>query len=160
MRKDAIAMLQGIVALLGAAELALFVACGTSNTTTTSPGIGTNTGVTAATGTGTAAAASLVNGCADGAYIDMTGASAPRAITWDLSVGTLCWKVKVGHTVTWNGDLATHPLTASGGDAAGNPIPARKDSGTSHAQVFGGAGTFGFKCGVHATMKGAIRVVP
>lgn len=98
--------------------------------------------------------ASAVNGCTT--FADGTGDSSTRIITWDLGVGSLparCLEIKVGQAVVWNGDLATHPLAASGGDTP-NPI---MDADTI---TFPSAGTYGFVCTRHASMNGAIRVVP
>ena len=62
-------------------------------------------------------------------------------------------KIKAGQTVTWKGDHTLHPLGAKGGDAS-NPI---KEAETV---TFPAAGTFGYVCTAHATMTGAILVVP
>ena len=68
-----------------------------------------------------------------------------------------CAKIKVGQTLTFAGDFAAHPLVPEGGDSP-NPIPATS-SGTNKIVSFPSAGTFGFGCSVHATMRGAILVV-
>lgn len=94
-----------------------------------------------------------VNGCTT--YADQTAAGG--AITWDFTVAPKCVKVKVGQTVTWTGDFATHPLAPFNGDAS-NPIVIGT-AGTSKI-TFPVAGTFGFHCLNHPSMLGAVQVVP
>jgi plastocyanin len=103
--------------------------------------------------------AGVVNGCI--IFTDRTAAAADRTLTWDLTIATSaerCITVKVGQVVAWAGAFATHPLTASGGDTP-NPVP-NYGSGVHGTVTFNAAGTFGYKCTVHATMTGAVQVVP
>ncbi len=95
-----------------------------------------------------------VNGCSS--FIVATGPQDDRDIPWDFPIATdprRCLQVKVGQTVTWTGNFTIHPLAPLGGDAP-NPISA---TGTT---TFPGAGTFGYTCTSHSSMRGAIRVVP
>ncbi len=89
-------------------------------------------------------------------YIDATGdASKAKVTPWDTSLGSKgCIKIKKGTAVTWNpAPSANHPLEPAGGDS-GNPI-------TNTATVtFSEVGTFGFQCGNHSEMQGAVWVVP
>lgn len=95
-----------------------------------------------------------LNGCVT--YTDRTAAGASRTITWDFSVAQTaehCMIIKAGQTVTFNGNLTTHPIGTNGGDA-NSPI-------TSTANItFPNAGTFGYKCTAHASMVGVVYVIP
>ena len=100
----------------------------------------------------------VINGCtvfndltAGGGTINFPDTATPAAIE------PSCAKIKVGQTLTFAGDFAAHPLVPEGGDSP-NPIPATS-SGTNKIVSFPSAGTFGFGCSVHATMRGAILVV-
>lgn len=141
------------VVLAFAGALAL-TAC-SSDTTSTS---GTGTPPTSDAGTqstgdsGSSGTVTKLNGC--DAYTD------GNTITWDLTSKppATCLKVKKGGTVTFNGSFSTHPLLAQGGDS---PSPfTGNTSGTSATIKFDNVGTFGFICGVHSFMTGAIEVVP
>ncbi len=103
--------------------------------------------------------ASPLNGCAT--YEDRTAATADRTVVWIRSVGTVCLRIKKGQSVTWNPkdtDFSAHPLKPSGGDAT-NPIVAQGPGNAPYVQAFASAGTFGFVCGFHFDMTGAIQVV-
>lgn len=99
---------------------------------------------------------SALNGCTDASYVDQTASGA--TITWDFTVNPKCVKIKVGQTVTWNGNFATHPINPFGGDQ-GSAVPS-PGSGTSAKGTFTSAGTFGFHCVNHPSMQGAVKVVP
>ncbi len=93
-----------------------------------------------------------VNGCTS--YVDRTGQD--TELTWDLSFGTSanrCIKVLVGDSVSWKGDHTAHPVVPFNG----LPI-ANVTEGT--ALSFVTPGVYGFKCSAHASMNGAIQVVP
>jgi plastocyanin len=103
--------------------------------------------------------ATFLNGCTT--FADHTSAGDPRAITWDLTIGSnpdRCMTIRKGQTVTFNGDFVFHPIGTSGGDTP-NPI-ALPDGGTSDPITFPNAGDYGFVCNVHASMNGVIRVLP
>jgi plastocyanin len=95
-----------------------------------------------------------LNGCVS--YTDRTAAAAVRTVTWDFPVAQTpehCMIIKVGQTVMFNGNLATHPLASNGGDP-NSPI-------TNTANItFPTAGTFGYKCTAHASMVGVVYVIP
>lgn len=96
-----------------------------------------------------------VNDCKN--FVDRSATSASRTITWDFPVSTAperCMIIKKGQDVTFSGDFATHPLGGSGGDTP-NPISAHDAAGKV---TFAAAGTFGFQCGNHPSMTGAIQV--
>ena len=105
------------------------------------------------------AAAAAPSDCTS--YVDRTGASDSRSVVWDFGITTdpgRCMKVRVGQTVTWMGDaVGAHPLLPDGGSLP-NPIPSTKTS-TSGSTTFTQAGTFGYICGIHSFMTGAILVV-
>jgi plastocyanin len=73
-----------------------------------------------------------------------------------------CAKVKVGSTVTFSGSFANHPLGPSAGSPANTPIPSQSDDtdGGTLSFTVPNAGTFGFECQFHASMFGALEVVP
>ncbi len=95
-------------------------------------------------------------------FADHTADAAMRSIQWDIFVKGVperCIKIKAGQVVTWVdgaavADFNEHPLViyVPGGGAA----PA-VDEVTGNA-TFAKAGLFGFACGVHPTMKGAVLV--
>jgi plastocyanin len=78
-----------------------------------------------------------------------------RQLTWDENVlfeAERCMKIRVGQTVTFVGDFASHPLEASLGDSPSPIAP---------IATFADEGVFGFICPVHPLeMYGAIWVVP
>jgi plastocyanin len=100
----------------------------------------------------------VVNGCDPATTTVSTG---DVTVTFPGSGATFlytpsCIKVHAGATVTWNGDLASHPLEP---DGSGNPIVSTS-SGTSVTFTFPTDGSFGFHCAFHSTMLGAVFVVP
>jgi plastocyanin len=159
---------------LVAPSLALVLLAGCSSKTSTSDGgAASSSGSSGATGDGGSSgggdSGATVNGCTS--FKDETAAVNAQGvlIPWDVAIanGELrCVKVKVGTTVTFEGNFTTHPLTPQGGDTpspfAG--IEARiSNPGTPEERApteLKTAGTFGFACTTHSTMKGAILVVP
>ncbi len=99
--------------------------------------------------------AAVINGCADTDY------KAVKTITWGFGLTPACVTVKVGDTVTWNGDFTAHPLDAFSGDTP-NPIAGANATaaGGVVAVKFTSAGTFGYHCTIHASLLGAVRVTP
>ncbi len=96
-----------------------------------------------------------VNGCTS--FVDRTADGDARELTWDFSIENApgrCLKVRVGQTVVWNGDLTTHPLNVDGL----TPGDLKLGAGSASA-VFTKAGTFGYVCIKHPSMKGAVLVV-
>jgi plastocyanin len=148
-----------------------------TGTGTTDTGTGTTDTGTATTDTGTATdapatdapadapsdtpAALVVNGCADADYIDATMSGGMRKLDpWDTTSGKKCVKIKKGQSFTWTptGGFTVHPLQPKDGTTP-TPITATA-TGASKTIDFNNEGTFGYVCGVHASMTGAIRVVP
>ena len=67
--------------------------------------------------------------------------------------------VKVGDTVTWEGDFGTHPLVS--GANCGEPDGQFSNaSGSTYSHTFMAGGTYPYYCNVHCTvgMKGMITV--
>jgi plastocyanin len=147
------------VVLSSAFALGALAAC-SSSTTTTTPETDAATAVDAGGGdadtdSGDTGAAEVVNDCKT--FTDRSAPSASRTLTWDFSISSAperCMIVAVGQSVDFNGDFSVHPLTASGGDSP-NPIANADAKGNV---TFTAAGTFGFACGVHPSMIGAIKV--
>jgi hypothetical protein len=119
---------------------------------------------TGPTGGGTEAA---VNGCET--YKDLTAVGAYE-IKWDESIASSedrCIKLSVDQPMSWVGNFTTHPIKAAGG-ATPNPFDAMKGDNLSNpgteqesgAVSFKTPGTYGYVCGVHSTMTGAVLVVP
>lgn len=103
------------------------------------------------------AGAVVINACT--MFVDRSAAGASRTITWDFAVSTAperCMTIKVGQKVTWAGVFATHPLLAGDGDKP-NPV-ATVDQATGEG-TFPKAGVYGFICGNHPSMIGAIKVI-
>lgn len=98
-----------------------------------------------------------VQDCAPGDFVDRTAANADRSLTWGFSIQSnpaRCMKVFVGQQVQWVGSFGAHPLDAEGGDVP-NPIAQHQEG----LVTFTAPGTFGFVCGFHPVMRGAIMVV-
>jgi plastocyanin len=118
-----------------------------------------------------------VNGCteADFAASDHTAAADPRIVqapndALPVQFTPQCMRVKVGQTITWQGDLAAHPIsyvvTAASGvqvaDASSLFVVGLPDgSPNQNTGTMGQPGTIAFKCDNHPTvMFGAVQVVP
>lgn len=85
-----------------------------------------------------------------------------REIDWTLTVSSSpkrCTEIKVGQSITWKGDFSAHPLAASGGDTP-SPIVNGASGAADVTVTFTTPGTFGFKCTIHSSMLGAIKVIP
>jgi plastocyanin len=166
-------MRKELFVVISAATIAI-AACSSSSSTTTPSGTdsGVNThpatddsgastdtdsGSTSNTDSGTVDA---LNGCTT--YVDHT-ADAVVNLAWDFPITSSpdhCSKIKVGAKVKWTGNFGKHPLDPFNGDA-NNPISsAAADGGPDVTITFPAAGSFGYHCGVHASMLGAIMVVP
>jgi plastocyanin len=117
-----------------------------------------------------------VNGCtpADFAANDHTAAGDPRVIQApnDATPAQFlprCMRVKVNQTVTWQGDLADHPISytitaRAGGDAgdAGSTFVQGLPDGapTQNTGTMGQPATIAFRCDNHpSVMFGAVDVV-
>ena len=101
-----------------------------------------------------------LNGCTT--FIDQTADTAARTIDWVRSVGTVCYRIKKGQTMTWNPkdtSFSAHPLRLDAG-SMGSPIVNQSTGSTPFGATFAATGTFGFSCGFHPDMMGAISVVP
>jgi plastocyanin len=94
-----------------------------------------------------------VDGCEPADFV------AANQVDWTFAVSPRCLQIKAGQTVTWTGSFSTHPLLADEGDKP-NPISTADTSGASATVTFPTAGTYGFKCQVHASMTGAVLVTP
>jgi hypothetical protein len=138
--------------------LLAFTACSDDDTSTPAPGNtdagtgGQDSGAGATDSGGPTSKA--INGC--NSYTDGT------TIAWSITSAppSTCLRVTKGGKVTFNGDLTSHPIAASGGDGAGTPFATVSDTGTSKEFTFDTVGTFGFVCTNHPSMTGAIEVVP
>ena len=96
-----------------------------------------------------------------GTFVDARNSPLERTLQWDFTIiqnPKACVLIHTGQAITWSSDsLEMHPLLAQGGDSP-SPIP-YVDQGTTVSVTFNTPGTFGFKCGMHSTMVGAIQVV-
>ncbi len=103
----------------------------------------------------------VVNGCKD--YFDATGDTDTREIVWDLSVSSTeahCMAVKAGQTVTFKGDFGSHPLVASGGDSPNAFSSFDSATGKITFTEADKDKLYGYVCGNHPSMMGAIYIVP
>jgi len=127
---------------------------------TSSGGAPLATGGSTASG-GTEGDPVLVSNCSS--FTDRTADPAARQVTWDFTIGTAeerCLRVRQGQSVTFVGGFVTHPLGESGGTQP-NPIQGPSSGmATTYTVTFPDPGTFGYECGIHATMRGAVQVVP
>jgi plastocyanin len=115
----------------------------TAAATNTQPPIPTDTTIAAPPSVPTDTAAAL-SGQVD---VSIAGfAFAPQDLT-----------VKVGTTVTWaNQDSATHNVVADDNSFSSPDL----STGDKFSFTFAKAGTYSYRCGFHANMKGTIVVVP
>ena len=99
-----------------------------------------------------------VNGCTT--FEDLTGADANRTIIWIRTVGQKCLQVKAGQSVVWDPQqtFEAHPLRPTKGSPE-SPIAKQESGGARYTVIFPKAGIFGFICGFHFDMTGAIKVV-
>jgi plastocyanin len=103
--------------------------------------------------------AAIVNNCTTFSDLTIGGGNISFPTTGGAGdYAPACAHIKVGQTITWSGAFASHPLEPIGGDTP-NPITATA-VGTDKSFAFPNAGTFGFGCGVHASMRGAVLVTP
>jgi hypothetical protein len=110
------------------------------------------------TGSPETAQAQEVQGCQPNQFVDRSAPSAQRTLTWEFGIQDgpeRCIQVRVGQTVTWNGNLDDHPLAAEGGDTP-NPILFHQNGSVT----FTAPGTFGYVCLAHSPMVGSVKVVP
>jgi plastocyanin len=132
----------------------------TEGTTTSNSSTTSNTSTTGSTTTTTSTSSStMVNGCDPSTT---TVSSGNVTITFPMAAAPMqyspaCVKVHMGSTVTWNGSFTNHPLTP---DGTGNPIPSTSAGTTPVTVTFPTAGSYGFHCQFHASMLGAVFVVP
>ena len=104
-------------------------------------------------------AAVVVNGCTN--FSDLTAGGGTITFPTQATPAQYqpnCARIKVHQTLTWTGSFTSHPLMPAGGDSP-NPIQATS-SGMSKSFTFDSPGTFGFGCGIHASMFGAVLVEP
>jgi plastocyanin len=99
------------------------------------------------------------NGCTNGDYVDLSGASADRTITIAaggmLAYAPKCAIIAAGQSVTFSGSLSSHP-TAPGnaddpdaGEYDGTSPIVLTDTGMSAEFTFPNAGTYPYYCTVH-----------
>ena len=162
-----LASIKSSACIIGASVFAFaaLIACSSSSSsdnssggTTSEAGAETSTGAEAGGADAADAAPVEVNACKT--FVDRTAAGASRNITWDFPVSTAperCMTIKVGEAVTFMGDFTLHPLMAGGGDS---PNPFSMVDTTTGKVTFAKAGLYGFACGNHPSMIGAIQVVP
>jgi plastocyanin len=133
--------------------------CSSSTPTpSTDAGSGSDTGVVADSGAAdTGSTPATLNGCSAADYVDRTGASADRTVTWGFNQTPKCMKIAAGQTVTFNGDFTTHPLVEKGGDTP-NPFSSPQGSGGTRTVAFPNAGDYGYECAIHPTILGAVLV--
>ncbi|HSC86923.1 MAG TPA: hypothetical protein VLC09_06615 [Polyangiaceae bacterium] len=111
-------------------------------------------------GSGGSGGAPVVSHCTS--FVDRSAPDAQRRIVWDFTIASSelrCLRVAQGQTVVFVGEFGTHPLGESGGTQP-NPIQGTSSDAISEYSVsFPHLGTFGYECGIHATMRGAVEVV-
>ena len=134
-----IALLLGNAALFGCGKVG-----GTQNDLAPGAGDGSN---------------SQLNGCTT--YKDQTaggGAITFPMVGAPMQYSPACVHIKAGQSVTWTGAFASHPLQPEGG-AVPNPVTSVQ-TGMTTTILFPTAGVYGYGCGIHGSMIGAIQVTP
>jgi plastocyanin len=145
---------RNLVALLGAATLAL-AACSGSGATTApaTPGLTAAPPSTAVSGAPSAAPASSAPSAATACAV-VTGATGTAAQIQGFAFPSGL-TVKAGQAITWtNGDGAPHTVTFDDGSCASGQI----GPGSSVTVRYDVAGTFTFHCSIHTSMKGTLVV--
>lgn len=139
---------------------------GSSGSTSSSSGSSGSSGSTSSSsGTSGSEAGAVINACTT--FVDRSATGADRSLPWGQLTGfdiankpERCMQIKVGQSVSYGpgdaGDFTAHPLNAKGGDTP-NPF---QSTITGGVVTFPKAGTFGYSCGLHGQMTGAIKVVP
>jgi plastocyanin len=99
-------------------------------------------------------------GCTEATADDLTAQTSVTVSfggTFGLSYSPKCILVAPGTSVSFEGELSTHPLSATVG--SGNPIT-HTTSGTTAAFTFTQTGAYGYQCDVHVGtgMCGAVYV--
>lgn len=134
---------------------------GTGGSTEASGGAEGNSGGSMGSG-GSGAPPGPVNFCTE--FLERMGDAEARVIPWDFGIGAAperCLRIRVGQSVTFRGPLSTHPLAGGGGGDTPNPITGNyPEDAEEYAVEFPNVGLFGFECGDHTAMRGAIDVVP
>ena len=155
-----------VLVLAGSSAALALVACSSSSSPTTATDGGAvqgDGGTDSAADTSTADAAKAPeNDCTT--FADRSADGASRSIQWDLGITGIperCIKIKAGQAVTWvdgttAADFNTHPLIIYVPQPATGTAPT-VDEATGKA-TFPTAGTFGFACGIHPSMRGVVVV--
>ncbi len=105
------------------------------------------------------AGAKVINECT--AFLDRSGANAARTLAWDFAIAQSterCLTIKKGQEVVFEGDFTLHPLEDEGGDTP-NPFASVTPASGKATVAFAATGTFGFICGQHPAMTGAVKVI-
>lgn len=121
--------------MMAMAALVLSAACGGSGDAGTGPITGGNTGGNTGGSTGPVVTTSVV--VSDNKFTPADIQVSPgQAVTW-----------------TWAQGSVTHNVTFSDGTGSGD-----KDAGSTFAKTFATAGTFQYRCTIHAGMDGSVLV--
>lgn len=100
------------------------------------------------------------NGCLE--FVDGRASAELRTIPWGYSLGhypSRCLLVQLGQAVMWQGAFGSHPIQPAGGTMPSPIIGDTLSEQTSYQVTFDALGTYGYDCGLHPSMRGAIRVV-
>lgn len=163
-----LAGLVGLVGLVSLGVLGQLTGCSSESSTSSSGGTPTDSGTAdGSSGTGGDsgsdaggdAGAVVVNSCKT--FDDRTATGASRTIAWQfpLPAADRCIEIKVGQSVTWNGDFAKYGVAASKGPAGGDsPNPISAFDPTAPTVKFPSAGTFGFESPDAPALTGAVKV--
>jgi plastocyanin len=116
----------------------------------------------------------MINGCAQGDFVDHSDLDASRVVYFTDSAFPFnseggvnqytpqCMTIKVGETVGWAGNFEAHPLGPND-NKPNNPIASgvfEAGSDGAYSATFAEAGIFGYECQSHTSMHGAINVKP
>jgi hypothetical protein len=122
-----------------------------------------------------APSAGRTNDCTDSDYAanDHTAAADPRVITLPVGVDAApysprCMRVRVGQTITWEGDLPDHPLelqffpsdpSVADADVV-NQLGAADGAASIETASYGVPGILAFQCQIYPdVMYGAVEIV-
>jgi plastocyanin len=92
-----------------------------------------------------------------GAQNKGTGAFTPNPLTVSLAEGgVVVWFNDDQTASAYSSNGVTHNITADDGSFSSGNLP----SGNTFQTTFTAAGTFGYHCSIHPTMKGTVTVTP
>ncbi len=145
-------MRPSLIALAATTVLAIAACSGT--TATTAPA--TAAPATAAPATAAPATAAPATAAPATAAPATAGAAGPKVAIKNFSFNPATIDAKVGESITWtNGDDAPHTVTFDDSSVGGS---GNLNNGSNYELAISKAGTYAYKCKIHPSMTGTVKV--